>query len=275
MTDRRIANILLVFLWAAVPACIDAAGLVRANPLADAEGPNEQVLDLPLDGGGQQRLLYAPSPRPVGSIVMLPGGAGDLGLDEAGDIRHGKNFVVRTRPLWVEAGYSVIIPDVAAGASLRGARSSPGYAAIVAQLIRFARSRSPGPVFLLGTSQGAIAAVSGAAHAVPGTLSGVVLTESVSRMGGSHETVFDADPGAVRVPVLVVANRDDRCRVAPPEDAARIAAAMTGSPDATVDMVSGGETGSRNPCGSLTPHGYDGIETLVVGRILGWLNAHR
>jgi len=66
--------------------------------------------------------------------------------------------------------------------------------------------------------------MNGAAHAQPGQLAGVVLTESVTRLGGSHETVFDADPAGVQVPALVVANREDACDVAPPTDARRLSA---------------------------------------------------
>ena len=129
-------------------------------------------------------------------------------------------------------------------------------------------------MFLLGTSQGSIAAMNGAAHAAPGSIAGVVLTESVSVPGGSGETVFDADPQRVRAPALVVANRDDRCDVAPPQAAPRIAAAMTGSRDVRVLTVSGGVTRSDNNCGSLTPHGYDGIEGPVVDAISRWMEAH-
>ena len=90
----------------------------------------------------------------------------------------------------------------------------------------------------------------------------------------STETVFDADPPGVRVPALVVANRDGACTVAPPSMAHRIAAAMTRSPDARVLMVDGGMQQSGKACGSLSPHGYFGIETQVVGAITGWLRAH-
>jgi pimeloyl-ACP methyl ester carboxylesterase len=204
---------------------------------------------------------------------MLPGGAGDVGVESDGDVRHGENFVVRTRALWPAAGYAVLIPDTVDRANLRGLRSSSEYANLVEGLIGFAHAQAAGPVFLLGTSQGSIAAMNGAAHAGPEALAGVVLSESVSRMGGSHETVFDADPEDVRVPALVVANRDDRCDVAPPQDASRIAAAMTRSPDVHVLEVAGGVAASRKRCGSLTPHGYYGIETQVVTAISRWLHA--
>lgn len=205
---------------------------------------------------------------------MLPGGAGDVGLETNGDIRHGDNFVVRTRALWNAQGYAVLIPDTINHANLRGVRSTPQYAELVADLVSFARTQTHGPIFLLGTSQGSIAAMNGAANAAPGSLAGVVLTESVSVMGGSHETVFSANPERVRVPALVVANRDDLCKVAPPDAAAQIAAAMTASPDVQVLTVSGGTTRSKNTCGSLSPHGYYGIESDVVDKISSWMDGH-
>ena len=92
-------------------------------------------------------------------------------------------------------------------------------------------------------------------------------------MGGSHETVFSANPDRVRVPALIVANTNDRCDVAPPAMAPRIAAAMSNSPNVEVKMVSGGETKSAKACGSLTPHGYYGIEDRVVDLISAWMQA--
>ncbi len=255
-----------------LPAVASARQPQAAGPPAPVAG--ERVLDLPLRGGERQRILFSVPAHPRGTIVMLPGGTGNVGLERGGGIRHGDNFVVRTRALWNGHGYAVLIPDTTGGASLRGVRSSPAYARRVGDLTDFAHGQVPGPVFLLGTSQGSIAAMAGASHAMPGSIAGVVLTESVSVMGGSGETVFDADPQRVRAPALVVANRDDRCDVAPPQAAQRIAAAMTGSRDVRVLMVSGGTTRSGNDCGSLTPHGYYGIEGQVVDAISRWMETH-
>ena len=238
-----------------------------------AAAAEEQVLDLPLAQGGQQRVLYAAPAHPLATLVMLPGGAGDVGIERDGDLRHDNNFVVRSRGLWLALGYAVLIPDALDHANLRGVRSLPEYAALVADLVAYAHTRASAPVFLLGTSQGSIAAMNGAAHAKPGDIAGVILTESVSRMGGSHETVFDASPADVRVPALVVANHDDACNVAPPEDAPRIAAAMSHSPKVQIEYVSGGISHSHKACGSLTPHGYYGIEQTVVNLIARWMAA--
>jgi hypothetical protein len=241
---------------------------------ADDARLSEHSVDLTLASGEAQRALYVAPSVPRATIVMLPGGTGDIGITNDGDLRHDRNFVVRTRDLWAARGYAVLIPDWIDRESLRGARSSPEYAAAISDLIRFAHSRSPAPVFLLGTSQGSIAAANGAAHAAPGTLAGVILTETVSVLGGSHETVFDAHLSDVRVSALIVANRDDRCDVAPPSDAPKIAAALTHAPDVRVAEVSGGVDHSKKPCGSLTPHGYYGIEDKVVGLVSNWIDDH-
>ncbi|MDF3982203.1 hypothetical protein P3W24_08985 [Luteibacter sp. PPL201] len=242
---------------------------------AGPRGDTDAIQTLRLADGDMQRILVAKATPSKGTIVMLPGGEGDVGLHGDGDIRHGHNVVVRTRALWNAHGYSVVIPDTIDHANLRGQRSTPAYGQRVEELIAYAHAHVGGPVFLLGTSQGAIAAMNGAAHAPEGRLAGLVLTESVSVKGGSGETVFDADPAHVRVPALVVANRDDRCDVAPPGNAPRIAASMTSSPDVHVLEVSGGVKKSDRDCGSLTPHGYFGIESEVVSRIASWLDAHR
>ena len=235
----------------------------------------ERVVDLPLGTGLTQRVLYDAPPRPRATLVMLPGGSGDVGVRQDGDLRHDDNFVVRTRGDWVARGYAVLIPDTIDEANLRGVRSSPAYADLVDGLATYAHSQARGPVFLIGTSQGTIAVMNGAGRSRPGLVSGVVLTESVSVPGRlSSETVFDANPQDVRVPALVVANRDDSCDVAPPTMAPRIAAAMSRSPDVRVLVVSGGIQRSEKACGSLSPHGYYGIEGQVVSSVSRWLQTH-
>jgi pimeloyl-ACP methyl ester carboxylesterase len=230
------------------------------------------VLTIPV-AGGQQSALYLAPPHPRATIVMLPGGAGDIGLGPDGSVAHGDNFVVRSRALWAAAGFAVLIPDAMDDRNLRGLRSSPDYAELVGALVTAAHAQVQAPVFLFGTSQGAIAAMNGAAQLHHGEIAGVVLSEAVSVMGGSHETVFDAHPDKVTVPALVIANSDDRCNVAPPQNAAKIAAAITQAPSVKVLNVSGGEQRSSRDCGSLSPHGYYGIEGQVVDAVADWMKA--
>jgi pimeloyl-ACP methyl ester carboxylesterase len=270
------SNFIVLLGLAFAAALVGPLSAARGSDAGAASSDQTQassVLELPLANGGQQRALYARPKTQRGTLVMLPGGAGDVGIDDDGDLAHGKNFVVRTRDLWLAHGYAVLIPDAVDGENMRGQRSTADYAQIVRDLVGFVHKDAAGPIFLLGTSQGSIAAMNGAAHLSKDELAGVVLTESVSRKSKSGETVFDASPDHVTVPALIVANRDSACRVAPADDAPRIAAAMTSAPEVKILYVQGGVTRGRD-CGSESPHGYFGIERTVVDGIAGWLDAH-
>jgi hypothetical protein len=229
------------------------------------------VRDLPLAGGEFQRVLYDAPPSEVrGIIVMFSGGADDLGIEKDGQIKHADNFVVRSRELWTAKGYGVVLVDAIDHQSMRGKRSNAAYADVTREVIDFAHEQANAPVWVMGTSQGSIAAMNAASHARGEELAGVILTESVSILGASHETVFDAHPEDVHVPALVVANKDDRCKVAPPTMADAIARSMHNT-HATVLFEEGGEVRSSNECASLSPHGYYGIEGTVVDDIAEWM----
>ena len=237
------------------------------------------VSDLPLPGGGFQRVLYlAPMRDAKGLMIMFPGGTGELNIDKHGNVKNTKNFVVRSSDLWRERGYGVLLVDALDHQSLGGKRSTAAYADVTAKIIAFARRTTRAPLWLLGTSQGSIAAMNAASHAGQHAgqheIAGLILTESVSILGGSHETVFDSHPENVHVPSLIVANSDDQCKVAPPSMANAIAQSIHNAP-VTVLEVSGGIQRSQDNCGSLSPHGYYGMEDKVVAEIADWMQKTR
>ena len=242
---------------------------VRAVEVSSAD--EGIVEDLPLPGGGFQRVLYTAARRETkGIIVMFSGGTGEIDIEKNGHIKNAKNFVVRSDDLWRDRGYGVVLVDALDHQSMRGQRSGAAYAEVTKKVIEFAHGQANVPVWVLGTSQGSIAAMNAASHAGATPLAGLILTESVSILGGSHETVFDAHPDKVRAPSLVVANVDDRCKVAPPSMAQPIAQSIRHAPT-TVLTVSGGTQRTQDDCGSLTPHGYYGIEEKVVDDIVAWM----
>ncbi len=276
--------------------------LAASAPAAAADGARA-VRDLDMSGRAQRVLYLAPA-APRGVLVLLPGGSGNIGISPEGTLRHGENFLVRSRDAFLAAGYAVVIPDAVrplaalsgkAGGSreegtasprdggdarggerprrrgLRGLRAGAAYGEIVERLADFAREQAHRPVFLVGTSQGAIAAVNGAAH-LGDAIAGLVLVSSVSRRGGSAETVFDAAPQAVTAAVLVLANQDDACKVSPAADAGRIAAALTHAARVDVVTLAGGTTAGPD-CSARAPHGFAGIEAEAVGAIVRWLDA--
>jgi pimeloyl-ACP methyl ester carboxylesterase len=191
---------------------------------------------------------------------------------EAGGTPTSSNFLVRTQALWVAQGFAVAIMGAPDGRPLLGLRHTPYYAAAIDRAADFARSRANGPVWLVGTSQGSTAAVNGGAH-LGGKVAGVVLTSSVTQRSRSGETVFEAEPGLITAPVLVVANQGDACRATPPADAAQIVGALTRAVRKEVIVVSS-TAAQEGPCDPLSPHGYLGIEAQVVQRISDWIRAN-
>ena len=90
--------------------------------------------------------------------------------------------------------------------------------------------------------------------------------------GRAGETLFDAEPGAIAVLVLVVNNQNDTCAVSPPSDAPNIPKALTRSPRKKLVMMTSGQIAGRSdPCEGMSPHGYFGIEGMVVQRISDWI----
>ena len=84
--------------------------------------------------------------------------------------------------------------------------------------------------------------------------------------------MFDAELGAIVVSVLVVNNLYDSCRVSPPGDAPNVLAALTRSPRKELVMVASSHVDRRSdPCDGMSPHGYFGIEGIVVQRISDWI----
>jgi len=273
---RSAAGLLLALLGALLaPSDVRAASddPARCHPVAEpAPAGAVEVCALPLPSGGVQRLWIGSPGRPKATLVLFPGGAGQLGLGDDGRFRHGANILLRTRNDWLARGFAVVIGDAPTAASLRGRRSTEAFGRDAAALLGWARARFAVPVFAIGTSQGTIAAVNAAATA-PDAVAGVVLLESLSRLGGSGETVFDAQPARVTAPVLVVANAADACPVTPPADADRVAAAFTSAKAEGLRLDGPPTTGE--PCASLSAHGYRGIEDELVAKVAAWLDARR
>jgi len=260
---HRAFRLVLLLLFVAVPPLGIALGQTA---------PGSPIVSDVSVTGGTERVLFLGTQEARALLVLLPGGEGVIGLDNGGGIHQlGSNFLVRTFGQWVAQGFAMVVPDAPNGTSLFGQRHLPAYADAIRKAIDFGRSHAALPVWLIGTSAGTTAAVNAAAH-VRSKVSGAVLTSSVTRGGRSGETIFDAEPGAVAVPVLVVSNENDTCAETPPGDAPRVLSALTHSLRKELAMVSGSQIARRaDPCEGMSPHGYLGIEGMVVQRISDWI----
>lgn len=232
------------------------------------------VITIAIDGKPQNVLLVAPVVKPVAAVVMFPGGDGQIGISSSGSIARSGNFLIRTRDKWLARGFLFVAVDAAAGrAGTIGDRVGPANLRAIAEIVRAVHQRTPAPIWLLGTSAGAPAAVAGAASLPSGSISGVVISSPVSMPGG-HDSVFDVPLARVGVPVLIQIHQDDHCQLTPPANAARIKAALTSARVVEVQQFSGGSMPRSNACEAFAQHGFFGIEDQVVNAAADWIVAH-
>lgn len=223
----------------------------------------EDRINLPSRPDVTVEILYQPASAPVASVVLFAGGNGALvGLSG--------NFLMRVRGSFAAQGIAVAAIDRPSDRATadRAYRASAEAASDLAAVIAFLKQKAPVPVWLVGTSNGSISAANGAARLGPTQVSGLVLTSSV--WSGGMQAVPLA---AIAVPILVIHNRDDSCRISPPSAAEPAVASMTSAPVKELVMVAGG-TLQGDPCEAKSPHGYFGVENQVVPVMIQWIKAH-
>ncbi len=237
-----------------VAACVSAPVIAAA----------EERVSLTTRSGVTETIMFDPASQPVASIVLFPGGNGVIAEEP-------NNFVLRVRGTFVAHGLSVAAIDAPsdhAGGMSIDFRNSPAAVEDAAAVVAFLRGKAAVPIWLLGTSNGSVSAANAAAHLPPGQIAGVVLTSSVWAGGMNNATLT-----AIAVPVLIVHNRDDACRLSPFSSASGALDLLGKAPTKELLAVSGGRSVSA-PCKARSPHGYYGVEDTVVPPVIAWTKAH-
>src|SRR6266478_477307 len=162
------------------------AGLVCASAMAD------ETVSI----GGSRAVLIKPK-APRASVILMPGGDGNIRPGDQGDI-HGLtgNQLVRTRHAYAARGLAVLVVD--AGADLN---SAVQYMAAIKR-----------PVTVIGTSRGTIRAAEGIARgARPDAL--VLTSGFLSPESGSGQNVMSILGSPASLPrTLVIHHSQDSCR---------------------------------------------------------------
>ncbi|MGH7329595.1 MAG: hypothetical protein ACREJX_14715, partial [Polyangiaceae bacterium] len=202
--------------------------------------------------GGRTLVVVRPDiSSPKGVVLLIPGGSTFLRLGPNGETKS-PNFVIRTRQMLLDAGYAVAYMNDPA--DLR----EP-----------IQRLRSIGrPVVLLSTSRGTVVAANNAERLGADGPDLVILTSPVTVGAGS---LGKFDGRSLRVPTLVTTNDGDTCRASPPAEAAALALRLEAN-GSFLHFSSSRATG--DVCEPFSPHGYLGIESEVIGKILDWISAH-
>jgi hypothetical protein len=239
-----------------------------------------RVIDIPTRPGVTQRFLYIAPAAPKAAAILYAGGHGGLQLAPDGTFGWGaNNFLVRTRQLFADDGIAVAVIDAPSDRQsppwLNGFRTNPKHAEDARAVIAWLRAQLHVPVWLVGTSRGtqsaaAIAIALGGDEG--GGPDGIVLASTILRDRRGGAPVTGMNLSALKIPVLVVHNTDDACKLCPVSATHTLMQKLTQSPRARLMLVSGG-TSRGNPCGAFAYHGFNGIDSDVVHAITAWMLA--
>ena len=212
---------------------------------------------------------YMQNPTPKATVVLLPGGEGDILLKN--NVPTSNNFLVRSRDYFVVHGFNVAVLNRPSDHELGELfRVSNEHIEDLRKAVEYLKNYAGLPVWLVGTSKGTVSATAAAIAFGNEELAGIVLTSSITE----HDKV-GAVPyqklAVIRIPVLVLHHRYDECKNCKPSDASLIFRKLTNAPIKKLVMVKGGKNPIGDPCGSLHWHGYIGMEREAVDIISDWI----
>lgn len=221
--------------------------------------------------GVSVKSLVASPAKPIGQVILLPGGLGDIGLDGAGKItapQMADNFTVRTRDMYVAGGFSTILLDTALDIrNLAYSRESiQQNAADIRAVAAALKKESDLPLWLVGTSLSSwrLALLTPRMQSEVG-IAGIVLTATVT----ATPELLLSRVAQISVPVMVVHHREDACQYSKADTLPPLIDAIK-TPIKKVVWIEGGNS-KGDPCHEWAYHGFNGKETEAVGAIIGWM----
>lgn len=239
--------------------------------------PQESVASVTSRPGITQRYyLIKPAEQPRAIALMFVGGEGNLGLEEGRPPKITNNFLMRTRLQVAAAGLRLAFPDTPSDQSkgLGNFRISADHAQDIAAVIQAVKAETDLPVFLISTSRGTISAANAAARLPPGTIAGLIMSSAITVRGNRGQAYIQQLPVKdIKLPVFVIAHRDDGCYVTPPGNVASLLNAMPEAPRKDSLTLTGGAGAGGDPCGSQSAHGFLDSEEPAVKAITDWIEA--
>jgi hypothetical protein len=204
------------------------------------------IADETVSIGGSRAVLIKPK-APRASVILMPGGDGNIRPGDQGDI-HGLtgNQLVRTRHAYAARGLAVLV--IGAGTDLN---SAVQYMAAIKR-----------PVTVIGTSKGTLRAAEGIARgARPDAL--VLTSGFLSSESGSGYSVTSILGSPASLPrTLVIHHSQDGCRVTLPAGVEPFIKWSAGR--ARVTWINGGRS-QGDPCEANAHHGFAGQDGQIVG----------
>jgi len=228
-------------------------------------------------------MVHEPVGTPKGVVVLIAGGALTAflsGTEGNTATNSGGNFLVRSAHRFMNAGYRVVTIDRPSDFAIYGDIDNSSYLydayrisvdhAIDITTIANQENGDNLPLFVAGTSRGAISAVAQNTLAM-----GIGISSPVTRSsaGGSPIGSANLPLSVVQVPIHMLYHQDDSCAATLPANTAALVDQLANiSVDVASNHLSGGfnDTIANNPCGAFSFHGFLGIENCAVNTTTDW-----
>jgi predicted alpha/beta-hydrolase family hydrolase len=229
-----------------------------------------QLLNVDTRPGVSVQMYYMKSAAATATVMLLPGGAGGLGVQDG--IPQSSNFLTRSRELFTAHGFNVALMGRPSDKEELdfSFRVSAKHVEDLRRVASFLKHDTGLPVWLVGTSRGSVSAAAAAVAFGNEELAGVVFTSSVTSIKKPGAVPYQPLE-AIRIPALVLHHQRDACSVCSPQDALRIARGLKNAPVKKEIFVDGGGSPSGDPCEALHWHGFIGMEKEAVDIIAGWI----
>ncbi|MCE2781824.1 alpha/beta hydrolase [Limnohabitans sp.] len=260
-----------------VMTCLSSAWAQAIPP--HAEGLNEELVEVQIDGGTQRAVVSRLQGKPDGSklLVLLPGYPSVVRPELSNGIMTNSpllgNFLIRARRHLVTEHVMTLLVDCH---SQMGDVCRPEYQSSkerykhVKAVIDAARAKHPAvkEVYLISTSMGSI---SSAFIALNGQteFAGVIHTASIDPTAPrSYVQLNNFDYAAIKIPQAFIHHVEDPCPVT------QFAYFRTVAQKYKVPLISvtGGGDFRGPPCQAFTQHGFRGKELVVMRHVLKMLS---
>jgi hypothetical protein len=224
--------------------------------LADAALAGEALVTSARTPAGEviPYILTSNETPPAYAVILMPGGAGHLGLPTQGRQRtlgDGTNFLIRSRGLFATGPFVAVSTDATSTVDRMMA------------IIKDLESRYSGLlVYLIGTSRSTEATMA-LAKPLDGRVAGFVHSSSMS-------SIATFDTQSLKSRHLIVLHAMDGCKSTKPS--AGMAAHRRFGTDL---IVMEGGISNGNECEAFAHHGYAGIENETIDKIKAWILAAR
>jgi len=215
----------------------------------------------------QQILVEQPN-NPRANLILFAGGKGKIKLN-SGKYKNNKNFLVRSRQLFIDRGFATILIDAPSDKQdklgmLKGFRNTQEHVQDIEAVLDYIKTLNDKPIWLVGTSRGTESAGYAAVN-LNNKIDGLILTSSISKTNKNGTSIASLPLEKLTVPVLAIHHSQDACKTTRPGVIKDIKRKAYNSSRFKSKLFDGGdEPKNSNPCKAKTYHGYLGIENKVV-----------